>query len=121
MAGNEFEAFLAHFNPDIQALALEARALILDTIPGIQEIVDPPSGIVAYGFSRKYAGLVCAIAPYPRHLNLMLSQGAILPDPDGLLVGTGKRARHIKIQTAGDLQQPGVRALLLAGVDRVRS
>lgn len=43
-------------------------------------MVDTPSKIVAYGASVKYADLVCAIAPYPRDVNLMFSRGrACLP------------------------------------------
>ena len=50
----------------------------------------------------------------------MLAQGAELPDPLGLLAGTGKRARHVKIQQSGDVDRAGVRALLEAAVARKR-
>ena len=39
------------------------------------EMVDAPSKIIAYGASAKYADLVCAIAPYPKYVNLMFSRG----------------------------------------------
>ena len=61
-------------------------------------MVDKPSKIVAYGASAKYADLVCAIAPYPKYVNLMFSRGASMPDPDGILKGTGKKARHIRVE-----------------------
>ncbi len=114
----ELEEFLARFTPDIRELALQTRALILECYPDVLEMVDPPSGIVAYGYSRKYADLVCAIAPFRAHVNLMFSRGADLPDPAGLLTGTGKRARHARIEHPEDLQRPELRALILAAVNK---
>ena len=106
------EEFLADYSPEVRELALQARALILDCLPQMVEFVDPPSKIIAYGFSSKYADLICAIAPYKTYVNLIFSRGAALPDPEGLLQGTGKRARHVRIQHQDDLRQPGVRVLL---------
>jgi hypothetical protein len=103
-------------HPKSSRLAQQARALILDTIPGVLEMVDPPSKIIAYGYSPKYADLVCAIAPYASHVNLIFSRGAELPDPEGLLAGTGKRARHVKFTNLGDIQRPAVRALITVAV-----
>ena len=65
-------------------------------------MVDAPSKIITYGASAKYADLVCALAPYPNYINLMFSRGASMPDPDGLLQGTGKKARHIRVEEMTD-------------------
>jgi hypothetical protein len=32
-------------------------------------------------------------------VNLQLADGAQLPDPDGLIEGTGKRVRHVKVRS----------------------
>jgi hypothetical protein len=37
-----------------------------------------------------------------------------LPDPRGLLEGTGKNIRHVKLRTRADLEQKGLRELVLA-------
>jgi len=42
----------------------------------------------------------------------MFADGANLPNPDGLLVGTGKKACHIKISNLQDLNHPAIRTLL---------
>jgi hypothetical protein len=107
-----FDDFMAVYSPEVRALAEKARRLILSVMPSAIEQVDPPSKIIAYGFDRTYAGLVCAIAPHTAHVNLMFSRGAVLPDPAGLLEGTGKRARHVKLKTLADLDNPAVRAFL---------
>ena len=116
--------FLASYAPQIQSLVFELRDLVLAAFPGAIEQVDPPSKIIAYGIAdgtaygtaygtdRTYRGLVCAIAPYREHVNLMFARGVELSDPQHLLVGTGKRARHVKIQTSADIENPALLDLL---------
>ena len=116
MNSSTIEDFLAPYNPEVCDLVWKTRALVLAVIPQAIEQVDKPSKIIAYGFGLKYADLICAIAPYKTYVNLIFSQGAQLPDPQGLLTGTGKRARHVKIKTATDIESPGVRSLLEAAV-----
>ena len=107
---------LSVYSPEIRDLAWQARALILDVIPGTLEQVDPSSKIIAYGFGRRYADLICAIALYKTYVNLMFGRGVDLPDPEKLLSGTGKRARHVKLTTAGDVANSALRALIIAAV-----
>ena len=111
---SEFDDFLSTYDPQVGALAGQLRILILETLPGMIEQVDPPSKIIAYGYDRTYKGLVCAIAPQKTYVNLMFSRGADLADPAGLLEGTGKRARHIKVRKQENAERPELRALLLA-------
>ena len=89
---------LKSYPESVQLIAGRLRELILSELPGTKEMVDAPSKIIAYGASAKYADLVCAIAPYPKYVNLMFSRGASMPDPDGILKGTGKKARHIRVE-----------------------
>jgi hypothetical protein len=116
----EVEQFLAPYSPDLRDLAWKLRALVLDVFPDAIELIDTPAKLIGYGFDRGYKGLVCGIALHKAHVNLMFAQGAELPDPAGLLTGTGKRARHVKIQRPADIEMPGVRALLEAAVARKR-
>ena len=104
--------FLASYPPEVQKLALALRALVLNVFPSAIEQVDPPSKIIAYGTDRTYAGLICAIAPYRAYVNLMFAQGASLPDPEHLLEGTGKRARHVRITERAEVENPALRTLL---------
>ena len=55
------------------------------------------------------------IALHNDHVNLGFSQGAQLPDPEGLLEGPGKMMlRHTKIAEPEDLEKPALRRLLEA-------
>src|SRR5262245_57881047 len=116
----EVEQFLDPFAPEIRELAWKVRGLVLEVFPDAIELLDPPAKLIGYGFDRGYKGLVCGIALYKAHVNLMFAEGTELPDPAGLLTGTGKRARHVKVQQPGDVDGPGVRALLEAAVARKR-
>ena len=108
----DLEKFLTNYVPDVQTLALTARELILKIMPDTIELIDPSANLIAYGLDRGYKGLVCGITLFQVHINIMLAQGASLPDPQGLLKGTGKLARHIKVTKLTDLDDPGVRVLL---------
>jgi hypothetical protein len=44
-----------------------------------------------------YKGLVFVISPFKTHVNLGIVHGATLADPAGLLEGTGKVHRHVKL------------------------
>jgi hypothetical protein len=113
---SELEPFLAPYSPVIQQLALKLRALIREVMPGAIEQLDAPAHLIGYGLDRTYKGLICGITLHTAHINLMFARGTELPDPAGLLVGTGKRARHIKIQQTADLENPAIRALLRAAL-----
>jgi hypothetical protein len=108
----DIDTFLAQYNRESREMALCLRTLILDVFPRGVEIIDPKSGIIAYGFNRTSKGLVCAIQPHMKHVNLMFSQGAKLTDPTKLLAGTGKQARHVRITSEDQTQNPALRALL---------
>lgn len=107
---------LAMYEPHVQELALGARDLVLAIFPQADEQIDLPAKIIAFGHDRTYKGMVCAVALQRNYVNIMFSRGVDLPDPDGLLLGTGKRARHARINTAQDLQNPSLAELLRAAV-----
>lgn len=108
----DLAAFLASYPPDVRSMAHGARSLILEVMPNTIELIDPSANLIAYGLDRGYKGLICGITLFMAHINIMLAQGASLPDPLGLLQGTGKLARHIKVTQLADLNNPGARALL---------
>ena len=110
------ETFLAAYSPEVRDLTLKVRTLVLDVIPDAVEQVDAPSKLIAYGFGLKYADLICVIMPLKSAVNLGFYRGTELPDPKGLLEGTGKRSRHVKIETEDEIENPALRALLKAAL-----
>ena len=51
------------------------------------------------------------------HVHLQLFKGAALPNPDGLIEGTGKSMRHIKFFSLADVDRPGVDAAIRAAIE----
>ncbi len=105
-------AFLAAYSREAREIALCLRQLVLDVFPNALEQIDPKSGIIAYGFDKTFKSQVCAIAPHMKHVNLMFSKGAQLPNPYKLLSGTGEQARHVKIRSEAETENPALRVLL---------
>ena len=51
---------------------------------------------------------------FTAHMNVGLFNGAILDDPAGLLSGTGKFMRHVKVRPGLELDTSALRALITA-------
>jgi hypothetical protein len=58
--------------------------------------------------------LLFAIIPHAAHVNLQLVDGVDLPNPDGRIEGTGKRARHVKVRSLSDIEAPWLKAAISA-------
>lgn len=49
---------------------------------------------------------------FKSHVNVGFFYGALLADPAGLLQGSGKRMRHVKLQPDSDVDTAALRALI---------
>ena len=49
---------------------------------------------------------------FTRHVNVGFFEGAELPDPSGLLQGTGKSMRHVKLRPGEDVDAAALHALI---------
>ncbi len=49
-------------------------------------------------------------------MNLGFNRGAELADPDGILVGSGARIRHVRIASVADARRPAIRRLVRAAI-----
>ena len=54
----------------------------------------------------------CYIGAYRAHVNLGFYYGAELADPLGLMEGTGKKLRHIKVKNIEKVDQPALRDII---------
>src|SRR3712207_6270411 len=109
----EFEAMLAGSPEPIRQLARSARTLIYDVLPGTVEVVWPHQRTAGYGTGpRKMTEHFCWLAPHARHLVFGFYYGTELPDPDGLLEGSGRLMRHVKVRSQADLANPALRRLI---------
>lgn len=104
--------FLKPYDGAIQKLALQLRALVLDEMaPCYENIYDAYSAVaIGYGTSDRLRDGIFHIAVYAGHVNLGFNDGATLPDPKGILKGSGAQIRHITVKTSADLARPEIRA-----------
>jgi len=110
-----FTDMVAGFPDPIPELALASRALILDVFPRAVEVVWAQQKTAGYGTGpKKMTEQFTWLAPYPKHVVFGFYYATELPDPEGLLEGTGRLMRHAKIRTAADLERPALRDLVLA-------
>ena len=101
---------------DVRDLALEARKMIGSIVPDVQEMVDGSAKIIGYGFGSGYADLICTIILSKRGVKLGIARSAVLPDPHGLLEGTGKVHRYVALNKPSDLKRPAIKQLIKAAV-----
>src|SRR3954464_14819635 len=95
-----------------RAIERGPRATIRREFPDAVEQVDFGNKLIAFGRSMKIRGLLFAIIAHKTWVNLQLADGAELPDPDGLVEGTGKRIRHVKIRSVEQASSKPVVALI---------
>ncbi|HET6231263.1 MAG TPA: DUF1801 domain-containing protein [Longimicrobiaceae bacterium] len=109
------EDLLAGCSPEVRDLALRTCDLARRILPGAVEKAHTGWKIITFGKSAGMNAMVFGVAPHRERVNIQLV-GADLPDPTGLLEGTGKAARHVKIKSAEMLDDPALHDLLRAAV-----
>lgn len=106
--------------PLVAPLVLALRELVLREAPEAKEFVySTYAAAVVFTFSGPGKGF-CHIAAYEKHVNLGFDQGASLDNKRGLLVGMGKRIRHIRIASKQDLKLP-LRGYIRDAIGRART
>lgn len=114
--------YLAPYGPHLSSLTLTLRDIVLEEAPDAKEsIVKGYALAIGFSFTGKpLKDGFCHIATYRSHVNLGFNRGALLPDPNGVLVGKGKAIRHITLHEQSDLERPFIRRFLQAAIDQVR-
>ena len=108
---------LASHTPAVQAAARALEALIRAAIPNVVVDYDPGNGLLAFGTSMKMRDLLFALIPHTGWVNLQLAHGALLANPDGLIEGTGKKIRHVKVRSAEMAQDSRIGAIIRAEIE----
>jgi hypothetical protein len=118
----EYLGFLAPFESRITELALATRKLVLEEAPDSTELIYDAYNAVAtgYGFTGRPSECFIHIAVYAKWVNLGFHRGSELDDPKGVLQGTGRLIRHIRISELEDLAKPAVRAFVKQAIARAK-
>jgi len=110
----QLASFVAKYTPEIGMLAGEIRTRMRALYPTALELVYDNYNALAigYGPTEKSSEAIFSIALFPRWVSLFFLQGAGLPDPEGILKGSGNVAKHVVLPSADALNAPAVRALM---------
>jgi hypothetical protein len=113
-AQQQLASFIAKFTPEVAALARSILAAMRARYPTAIELVYDNYNALAIGFgpTEKTSQAIFSIAIFPRWVSLFFLQGKQLPDPDGILQGSGNVARHIRLPSAGRLDELSVKNLM---------
>ena len=106
------EKFLSGYCDTVFCNSMKIREMLIVNIPGICEELDISAKMISYGYGKKYSELLCVIIPSKKGVKIGFNHGAELPDPKGLLKGTGKISRYIEIKSEEDINSLAVKEII---------
>jgi hypothetical protein len=74
--------------------------------------------VIGFGPTERPSEAVLSVAVYPRWVSLFFLQAKKLTDPKKILLGKGTNARHVRLDTPGELNDPDVRSLIAEALRR---
>jgi hypothetical protein len=114
--GAPIDGFFAKQPPHLRAILEALRELVDEAAP--DSVASLKWGMPFYTLD---GGMMCALAGFKSHVNLILSgPPGTFADPEGLLEGDGKTGRHLKLRALEDLPRSAVRGWLRAAVALTR-
>ena len=95
-----FEELLEDTEPAMQPIVKRLRELVVAVDPDVVEVVRLGDRAATYGVGpKKMKEGYAYVLPYKKWVNLGFFQGATLPDPTGIMEGTGAKMRHVKVRS----------------------
>ena len=108
-----FDQLLEITADEMRPIARRLRQVILEIDPDAVEVVRLGDRASTFGLGpKKMSEGYAYVLPYDNWVNIGFYKGASLPDPEGLLEGTGANMRHVKVRTVQAADQPAVRTLI---------
>ena len=96
-------------NPALRAVIAELKKTVKGLVPGTKETVNA-WGVSTFVGKNPFAFYMVG----KKHVTFGFPFATSLPDPEGLLEGSGKNMRHVKLRSGNDLEKNGLRELIVA-------
>jgi hypothetical protein len=112
--------FVARFDPAIAKLLRAARSALRKRLPTAVERVYDNYNSLAIGFCsrERTSDCIVSLAASAKGVALSFYNGASLPDPDHILLGSGRQNCFMRLESAEALTQPAVEKLIRAAAAR---
>jgi hypothetical protein len=119
----QLEVFIAKFEPAHQRLIRAVRKELRKRLPGAYELVYDNYNffVIGYGPTERPSDSILSIAAGAGGVGLCFIHGATLPDPEKVLLGSGKQTRFVRLESARVLARPEIVRLIEAAVARSRT
>src|SRR4051812_48130850 len=118
----QLAGFIARFSPAVAKEARAALARMARLLPAgsVRMVYDNWNGlVVGFGPGERTSDAVVSILVVADHVTLcFIDDAPSLPDPEKLLQGSGNVVRHIRLDSARDLDRAPIKALIAAAVAR---
>jgi hypothetical protein len=99
-------------NPELRRVVRGLRSFVKKCVPSTKETVNA-WGIPTFEKKDPFGFFMVG----KNHVTFGFHFGTSLEDPEGLLEGTGKNLRHVKLRTLEDLQRAGLQNLVKAAAN----
>jgi hypothetical protein len=126
-AEKQLDAFLAKYDPEVEAFARRALTKMRKLVTGAIEMVYDNYNwlVIGFGPSDRPSEAIFSLVLPPGRVTLCFLQGAGLPDPAKRLAGSGNVVRNIRLYEAGVpdakiLDDPEVRNLINVALNRAK-
>jgi hypothetical protein len=119
----QMAGFVARYDPAVGRLVRATRAAMRKRFPTAFELVYDNYQFLAIGYSasERASDCVASLAVSPKGVALSFYYGSTLPDPQGILQGSGNQNRFIRLTSAATLAQPAVAKLIKAAIAQART
>jgi hypothetical protein len=115
--------FISKFEPRHQKLICAVRKSFRRRFPTANELVYDNYNffVIGYSTTERPSDSFISIAAAANGVGLCFIHGASLPDPEKILLGSGKQTRFLRVESLDRLDRPEVAALLQLAADRAKT
>jgi hypothetical protein len=113
-AEKQLAGFIAKFEPAMATRIREVRAALRKRLPTAFEVVYDNYNFFVIGCcsTERTSDCIVSIAANSKGVGLSFYYGSTLPDPTGILEGSGRQNRFVRIAGAADVVRPDIDSLI---------
>lgn len=116
-----FEELVNDVDPELRSICNALRDVISTLHPDYVEIIWENQKIASYGIGpKKMSEHYTYIGLQKKHVNLGFYHGTSLTNSNGLLEGTGKLLRHVKVRGVADAKRVEIKNLVAEAITEIK-